>query len=139
MSIGNSSDDTKQTKFVGWQALPQDNEVIEVVISGVRYDLHNDSQVQSLKIFQAQGRTSVLLTLLTHPLKQPTESTYLDFAFKGISEVMIEADGLTPAHEPDLFVAFSYDGRNGIGIETGCLVVELHVNEARATVRTSPH
>lgn len=122
-------------RFEGCEPWPLDNEIVELVVAGERFDLHNDADLTALAITSDGGSDTLVLTFRARPLAHgaPTGEVTLVVEFRGASGLELHAD-LAGQHEAGLFLAFEYSGGRALGFETDFLEARLEAEVVVANV-----
>ncbi|HEY8718932.1 hypothetical protein [Pengzhenrongella sp.] len=122
-------------RFEGHETWPIDNEIVELVVGGRRFDLHNDADLTELAIKAAAGSEAIALTFRARPLAPGSASDQVTLVveFRGVSSLELNAD-LAAQHEAGVFFAFEYLGGQSLGFETDFLAVRLEAESVVVTV-----
>lgn len=122
------------TTFEGCEDWPIDDDIVEFVVDGVRFDLHNRADLVE---FALNRHNAMRLTFNASPVIFDKEAIpqVLDVEFTGVADLDLRFS-LTNDRQPDLFESFEYDGINAFRIIADLVEASFTANRVSIETRT---
>lgn len=113
--------------FDGCNVWPLDNEIVELTVGGVRYDLHNDADLTEISVSTVESSVEILLTFNARRLlvgRGLNSWDVLKVRFINVEDFHLNVNAAV-SHEAGLFLAFEYRGGRSLGIYTDSSILRF--------------